>query len=421
MARIKLVLSDALVDGMDVKFKAPCNCTEIEGLTVQYPMEDDSSGTKEFSFRDAHGNDLTGIGNLFSKDAYVKVILDTVNGYAYLQNADNNSYLHSAVLGTYTHSSAGLIGSGENGKFKATSSGSYSSIAVNGSECAVRSGAESSIDLIEGCWYTFILDGTTVNFNAGGAGAGLNFKVIGGTTEPVSPSENTIWVNTDVTVSDWLFTAVEPETPVEGMIWFTVALESTVSFNALKKNGIILYPVSASQYVGGAWVDKVVKSYQEGAWIDWWIPGTLYDGGRDDEKTTGGWTSYSYVVDSGYSGITSSVTMGESSMTMAMSPTATMRSSFISTGDPVDLSEYTTAHFEFLNASGAGWAVVAVYNTSGTKLKTSDQFWKASGSVVESVDLDISDIEGEARVGVLIWSNSKNVTISVEMALARLL
>lgn len=56
----------------------------------------------------------------------------------------------------------------------------------------------------------------------------------------------------------------------EGKVWFPVGTSSPVAFNALKKNAIQVCPISAKQYVGGAWVYKEAKSYQNGAWGDWW-------------------------------------------------------------------------------------------------------------------------------------------------------
>ena len=46
-----------------------------------------------FLFADAHGNDLTGIGHLFAKDAIVKVLLNLDERKAYIQNADTNAYI----------------------------------------------------------------------------------------------------------------------------------------------------------------------------------------------------------------------------------------------------------------------------------------------------------------------------------------
>lgn len=90
MANIKVESNRPLFDGMAITFKAPCECSAVDGLTVAY-----EGVSQNFVFRDAHGNILTGIGNLFEEGAYVQAILDTVNGHAYLQNADTNSYLES--------------------------------------------------------------------------------------------------------------------------------------------------------------------------------------------------------------------------------------------------------------------------------------------------------------------------------------
>lgn len=103
----------------------------------------------------------------------------------------------------------------------------------------------------------------------GGSGGGLNFKVVGGTSTPASPKENTIWVNTSAEITSWVFSVTEPETPAAGMVWITTCKSSTAPFNALKKNNITVYPISAKQYVSGKWVDKTAKSYQNGAWVEW--------------------------------------------------------------------------------------------------------------------------------------------------------
>jgi hypothetical protein len=37
--------------------------------------------------------------------------------------------------------------------------------------------------------------------------ADVNLAVIGGTSAPSNPVENTVWVNTSVAITDWQFTA----------------------------------------------------------------------------------------------------------------------------------------------------------------------------------------------------------------------
>lgn len=99
MADIRVDIDMVLTDGMDITFKAPCDCTAIEGIKVYY-IKNEELLNKRFVLKDAHGNDLTGIGNLFMEGAYVHTILDTLNGFAYIQNADTNGYLEERLAGT---------------------------------------------------------------------------------------------------------------------------------------------------------------------------------------------------------------------------------------------------------------------------------------------------------------------------------
>lgn len=150
--------------------------------------------------------------------------------------------------------------------------------------------------------------------NIGGGSGGLDFKIVGGTTEPSNPKENMIWIITDQKITSYIFSATQP-TGSAGMVWISTGTSSPVEFNALKKNGIQVYPIYAKQYVGGAWVHKIAKSYQNGEWCEWVTDlvvlkdGTLYVGTwsvattvsrfsngtitatYDENKGNGGWLS----------------------------------------------------------------------------------------------------------------------------------
>jgi len=105
------------------------------------------------------------------------------------------------------------------------------------------------------------------NTGGGGGGGGLNFRVIGATVRPTSAKENDIWVNTSTKIESWIFSSTEPESPTSGMVWFVTASDSAAAFNALKKNEIWVYPVSAAQYIDGAWVDKEAFKFDGAEWI----------------------------------------------------------------------------------------------------------------------------------------------------------
>jgi hypothetical protein len=94
MANIKIELDYAVIDGADITFRAPCDCSSITGLVIDYPQTDGSDirTSKTFTFKDAHGNNLINIDG-FKSGAYIKVLLDIVNNYAFIQNPDTNGYL----------------------------------------------------------------------------------------------------------------------------------------------------------------------------------------------------------------------------------------------------------------------------------------------------------------------------------------
>lgn len=99
-----------------------------------------------------------------------------------------------------------------------------------------------------------------------GGGVAFNFKVVCN-PKPENPKKNTIWVDTDTPITGWAFSRSDPE-KIDGLMWFQVGDASTAAFNALKKNTIMIYPLSAKQCVGGEWVSVTAQIYQDG-WVDW--------------------------------------------------------------------------------------------------------------------------------------------------------
>ena len=107
----------------------------------------------------------------------------------------------------------------------------------------------------------------------GGAGTSLNFDIKAYETEAdvlaATPKENTIGVVTSTPISSWTLSAIQPESIEDGMLWIKLGSSSDVEFNALKKNAIVICPLSASQYINGGWVDVEAMSYKSGSWINW--------------------------------------------------------------------------------------------------------------------------------------------------------
>lgn len=125
-------------------------------------------------------------------------------------------------------------------------------------------------------------------FNMTGGGAPLNFKVVGGTTQPSNPAENTIWVNTSINITGYYFTAAQPSNMANGELWFSVGMSSVAAFNALKKNNVTVYPLSAKQMVSGKLNDVTAKIYRGSAWSLFLADMYLYNAGNEYTSVTGG-------------------------------------------------------------------------------------------------------------------------------------
>ncbi len=96
MANIKIDLDHPLRNGETITFKAPCECTAVEGMIVFYPNDDGTATqSQSFVFKDSHNKILTGLGNLFTESALVAVLVNTEANAAHILNADTNAYIES--------------------------------------------------------------------------------------------------------------------------------------------------------------------------------------------------------------------------------------------------------------------------------------------------------------------------------------
>lgn len=109
----------------------------------------------------------------------------------------------------------------------------------------------------------------------GGGSVKLNFEVVGGTTQPSNPKENTIWVNTDVEIPRVVFYGGTPGAAnykVEGVVWIKEGYVTSPYFNALitpnSKTNFYCHPLYVYQYINGAWTHKPAMIYRGGAWVE---------------------------------------------------------------------------------------------------------------------------------------------------------
>lgn len=225
----------------------------------------------------------------------------------------------------------------------------------------------------------------------GGGGTALNFKVIGGTSAPPNPTNNTIWVNTDATITSYVFSPTTPTSPTAGMVWIVTLDSGSVSLNTLKKNNITVYPSTCYQYISSAWTVKTAKIYQ-GSWkpLDFLV-----------DLNTGNWTilpaaTYGHAF-----------TYADGVLTFAASKGAT--NSWVSAGrycnEKVNLSNYNTMTIDLVvTHSGAGNIKFGVTNNVNIgDLGAGQASVTLSGNFTGTKTIDVSALSGEHYVAMNIY------------------
>lgn len=332
-----------------------------------------------------------------------------------------------------------------------------------------------------------------------GGGAALNFKVVGGTTEPLNPAENTIWVNTDTEITAWAFSADDPSgvveltctkavedayldasgtqkyhsnftmtnyvelpagattittnndtdtsdfyhafynasktlistvqrkageisydvpasaayvrlslydsdpltvtaaiAPAEGTAWISAGMSATDanSFNALKKNVMYVSPVTARQYVDGAWRDRTAQIYARGAWS--FLGSFYYNRGVQVVPWEVKWNNSGEAI------------FGVASVSLRATDGGYDKGITIGTTNPVDLTNISSIIFEAttlkVTASSSfstNFLVADVLTNGRPNMISALARATVEEAVVEGIfALDVSNITGQHYVGV---------------------
>ena len=242
----------------------------------------------------------------------------------------------------------------------------------------------------------------------GGSGGNiLNFKIVGGTTQPANPTENMIWVNTDQEITDWTFSVDEPENPVEGMIWIQTGTSKAVKFNSLKQHNLQVYPILTKQYIQNIWNNKVSKIYQDNQWIEWIQ--YIYYLGEQFTNITDGWVT---TMNSN-----GNVVYNDNNITITVTKNTTSSSSTVcSTNKPIDLTDYSKLTVNIIdNNSTAGYGLTLF--VSKNKVTTYEGHHattaRAAAETIGENTLDISGLTGEYYIGLYTgWTNPFTATLN---------
>lgn len=242
-----------------------------------------------------------------------------------------------------------------------------------------------------------------------GGGTNLNFKLIGN-PQPENPKENTIWVNTDVKITGWYFNPIQPDAPQEGMVWIIISTSSTAEFNALKKNGIQIYPMAVKQYISGEFVNKPAKIMKNGAWLD--IAGEVYLYNSGDECTalTGGWASFGSSYNDSQYKVAPTVSRGSDKIVFSLGE-VNAGGGIARTKEKIDVTNFTKLKFTgSMQGYSAAYVQMCLWNVNPDPWATNAAA-SVSSPVSSEVFLDISKLTGEYWVGFGLYHFNANVTM----------
>lgn len=228
-----------------------------------------------------------------------------------------------------------------------------------------------------------------------GGGAVLNFKVVGGEKQPSNPAENTIWVNAANEPTGYAFSATEPAEPADGLVWILVSTNGSVSFNALKKNDLQVYPAKCRQYISGAWVDKEALIYQNGEWIKWRT--YLFDNGDECTDLTGGWGS------SGYTDSATTFHSGVNNGTVISISGSGTSFGRIGTQAAIDLTDFKLLALNISEIVEGPFSIRLVVRTA-KNYDSGKTLCDLSIKTIGEHGIDISELQGEAYVSIIEYS-----------------
>jgi hypothetical protein len=189
-----------------------------------------------------------------------------------------------------------------------------------------------------------------------------------------------------------------------GQVWIPTGTSSTVAFNALKKNAIQVYPLTAKQYTGGAWVNKTAKSYQNGVWTD--LLEYLYSPGDEWENITGGWISEGKKYSSSATTAAREATITRRVDSIQIGPFSQASAGTFRCKNPVDLSEYSKIKVTgtFYSSSGSDnnlgfylWSSIGTYYETNAVVKK----YVGPETTLKTMEVDVSGLTGAYYIGFI--------------------
>lgn len=237
----------------------------------------------------------------------------------------------------------------------------------------------------------------------GGGGGGLNLKVVGGTTQPTSPRQNTIWINTTTSITGYILSPTQPETGTEGLVWLKTA-DTGVEINVGKKNAIVLYLSTAKLYTAGEWISVNGWVYVSSVWNQFAKDGLMvFD--RTQQEYADINRNISFVKDEQY------LSRADADPYIKMTISG---SSAITRGyqwkDPIDVTDYSTMEVVGYSTTTINKAGLSP-NLNSSRNEIVSAASQTFGTERSTMKIDISSLTGNMYVGFSLKNSGGSIYV----------
>jgi hypothetical protein len=218
-----------------------------------------------------------------------------------------------------------------------------------------------------------------------------------------SAKQNTIWVKTDRRITAWTFSAYEPQGVDEGTVWFLVNTASGIAFNAVKKNTLMVYPVSCKQYLGGTFVAQEAHIFIGSQWTQFSsIISDVYLFNNGDQCTdiTGGWGCEGVII---VDEDLSQGRPGAAGAKLSVDVDYSYSCSVIGTVNKIDLTDAHTLYVDASHVRGKAFVIL----TEDNEVESEGRGEQLSGLLSLGVNtFDVSHLVGSYHVCIYAYMKS---------------
>lgn len=235
---------------------------------------------------------------------------------------------------------------------------------------------------------------TAFLYSSGGEASALNFSVVGGTTLPAAPAQNTIWIATDTAPTGWEIAPAASGGLGEGGVFIQSGSGGVASFNALKKQRLAVDIISAQQLAGGSYLPCPAKIYTDGGWVN--LITALFPGAEFSACGTNA----------------AACTVSDDSIGIASATSKTNGS--VCSVQPIDCSLFNKLRFTVSACSRAGNAQCSIgVNSTRSGDTTSSLLRGVAVRAAGEFEVDISDITEPEYIVMCCWGSTAAASFTV--------